>query len=123
MAADLVVSDIGLYAQAGNMAEGSLHPEMLSDSIHDALGHSGCCTWGTGVQKQYANLDMTSPFSGGLVHNIHQLAFRKAMLARDMSVFILVLLSRRVPGFAPIFGDWHSWTSSTQSPTRSCSLN
>ncbi len=30
---------------------------------------------------------MTSPFSGGRVHNIDHLAFRKAMLAQDIYVW------------------------------------
>ncbi len=49
--ADLVGSDLGLHAQAGQhglcmtmyINEGSLHPDVLSDNIHDALGNPGCC--------------------------------------------------------------------------------
>ncbi len=38
-----------------SMAEGSLHPDVLSDNIHDALGNAGCC-WAAGIQNQYASL-------------------------------------------------------------------
>ncbi len=70
-----------------SMDEGSLHPDILSDNIHDTLGNPGCCNWAAGVQKQFASLGVPSPFSGGRVRNVDHLAFRKAMLARDMSVW------------------------------------
>ncbi len=70
-----------------SMDEGSLHPDILSDNIHDALGNPGCCNWAAGVQKQFASLGVPSPFSGGRIRNVDHLAFRKAMLARDMSVW------------------------------------
>ncbi len=52
MARALVITGPGLYAQADSLAEGSLHPDILSDSIHDALGNPGCCNWLAGVQRQ-----------------------------------------------------------------------
>ncbi len=64
-----------------SMDEGSLHPDVLSDNIHDALGNPGCCNWAAGVQKQFASLGVPSPFSGGRIRNVDHLAFRKAMLA------------------------------------------
>ncbi len=70
-----------------SMDEGSLHPDILSDNIHDALGNPRCCNWAAGVQKQFASLGVPSPFSGGRIRNVDHLAFRKAMLARDMSVW------------------------------------
>ncbi len=70
-----------------SMDGGSLHPDILSDNIHDALCNPGCCNWAAGVQKQFASLGVPSPFSGGRVRNVDHLAFRKAMLARDMSVW------------------------------------
>ncbi len=70
-----------------SMDGGSLHPDILSDNIHDALCNRGCCNWAAGVQKQFASLGVPSPFSGGRVRNADHLAFRKAMLARDMSVW------------------------------------
>ena len=69
-----------------SMDEGSLHPDILSDNIHDALGNPGCCSWAAGVQKQFASLGVPSPCSGGRIRNVDHLAFCKAMLARDMSV-------------------------------------
>ena len=70
-----------------SMDEGSLHPDILSDNIHDALGSPGCCNWAAGIQKQFASLGVPSPFSGGRIRNVDHHAFRKAMLARDMSVW------------------------------------
>ena len=69
-----------------SMDEGSLHPDILSDNIHDALGNPGCCNWAAEIQKQFASLGVPSPFSGGRIRNVDHHAFRKAMLARDMSV-------------------------------------
>ncbi len=70
-----------------SMDGGSLHPDILSDNIHDALCNPGCCNWAAGVQKQFASLGVPSPFSGGRVCNVDHLAFREAMRARDMSVW------------------------------------
>ncbi len=46
-------------------AEGSLHPDILSDSIHDASDNLRCSNWAAGLHKQYAvvSLGMASPFS------------------------------------------------------------
>ncbi len=62
-----------------------------SDNIHDALGDPGCCNWAAGVQKQFVSLGMPFPFSGGHFRNVDHLAFHKAMLARDMSVWVEAL--------------------------------
>ncbi len=73
-----------------SMDEGSLHPDTLSDNIHDALDNPmlpGCCNWAAGVRKQFASLGVPSPFSGGRIRNVEHHAFRKAMLARDMSIW------------------------------------
>ena len=56
-------------------------------SLYDALGNPGCCNWAAGVQKHFASLGVSSTFSGGRIRNVDHLAFRKAMLARDMSVW------------------------------------
>ncbi len=78
---------LGFMHRLDSMDEGSLHPDILSDNIHDALGNPGCCNWAAGIQKQFASLGVPSPFSGGRIRNVDHLAFRKAMLARDMSVW------------------------------------
>ncbi len=39
-----------------------------------------------GIQKQFAKLGVPSPFSSGHIRNVDHFAFRKAMLAGDMSV-------------------------------------
>ncbi len=67
--------------------EGSLHPDILSDNIHDALSNPGCCNWAAGVEKQFASLCVPSPFSCGRIRNVDHLAFCEAILARDMSVW------------------------------------
>ena len=78
-----------------SMDEGSLDPDILSDNIHDALGNPGCCNWAAGIQKQFASLGVPSPFSGGRIRNVDHLAFRKAMLAQDMSVWGRLHISPR----------------------------
>ncbi len=110
------------------MDEGSLHPDNLSDNIHDALGNPGCCNWAAGLQNQFAGLGMPSPLLGGRIRNVDQLAFRKAMLARDMSVWDGLHIS---PRGAPSLGAklctylrWFAWpdrvTDVARSPTMSC---
>ncbi len=98
---------------------------ILSDNIHDALCNPGCCNWAAGVQKQFASLGVPSPFSGGRTRNVDHHAFRKAMLARDMSVwgglqFCHVVLPLRVPSFAPICGGLRGRTGLARSPITSC---
>ncbi len=36
--------------------------------------------------RNFASLGVPSPFSGGRIRNVDHIAFRKAMLARDISV-------------------------------------
>ncbi len=109
-----------------SMDEGSLHPDILSDNIHDALGNPGCCNRAAGVQEQFASLGVPSPFSGGRIRNVDHLAFRKAMLARDMScvggafTFRHVVLPLGVPSFAPICGGLRGRTGLARSPITSC---
>ncbi len=43
--------------------------------------------WCMLTPQQFASLGVPSPFSGGRIRNVDHLAFRKAMLARDMSVW------------------------------------
>ncbi len=45
-----------------SMDEGNLHPDLLRDNSHDALGNLGCCNWAAGVQKQVAGLGVASPY-------------------------------------------------------------
>ncbi len=35
--------------------DSKLHPDILSDNIHDALCNPGCCNWAAGVRKQFAS--------------------------------------------------------------------
>ena len=89
---------LGFMHRLDSMDEGSLHPDILSDNIHDALGNPRCCNWAAGVQKQFASLGVPSSFSGGRIRNVDYHAFRKAMLARDMSVWEgLHILPRGAP--------------------------
>ncbi len=75
--------------------EGSLDPDIMSGNIHDTLGNPGCCNSAAGIQKQFASLGVPSPFSGGRIRNVDHLAFRKAMLARDISVWGRLHISPR----------------------------
>ncbi len=108
-----------------SMAEGRGHPDVLSDSIHDAPGNPGCCKWAAGCQKRYASSGTTSPLSGGHVHSGDRLAFGKAMLVQDLSVWEELHI---MPGGAPPQGAklcmYLRWlqglTTSTESPIMSC---
>ncbi len=68
----------GFMHRLNSIAQSTLHPDILSDNIHDARFHG---------LPEFAHLGMTSPYSGDCVDNIDHIAFRKAMLARDMSVW------------------------------------
>ncbi len=79
--------DLGFMHRLDSTDEGSLHPDNLSDNIHDAFGNSGCCNWAAGLQKQFAGLGVPSPFSGGCGRKVDHIAFREAMPARGMSIW------------------------------------
>ncbi len=59
------------------MEEGSLHLDILSDNIHDALGNPGCCNWAAGIQKQLASLGVPSLFSGSVFAMLITLLFAR----------------------------------------------
>ncbi len=67
-----------------SMDEGSLHPDILSDNIHDALGNPGCCNWAAGIQKQFASLGVPSLVSGGRIRNVDHLAFARLCCPRHV---------------------------------------
>ncbi len=124
-----------------SMEDSSLHPDICSDNIHDALGDPERNIWADGVQKQYASLGMTSPISVSIfvfTTSIDHLAVRKAILAQGMSVWEglhILLRGARTWGAnlcVPICSGLQGQTNSTQlqlkfvrpgqSSTRSCSF-
>ncbi len=60
---------------------------MLLASLGGTLGLLVITEYQHTVHKQHARLGMPYPVSGGLGRNIEHLAFHKAMLARDISVW------------------------------------
>ncbi len=72
-----------------SMDEGSLHPDILSDNIRDALDNPGCCNWAAASWNSEAVYKFGRAVSvlGGRIRNVDHLAFREAMLARDVSVW------------------------------------
>ena len=69
------------------MSEGSLHADILRDNIHDAEHSPLVANWGGGIRKQFADLGMASPFLGSVIGTVDVLAFRKAKLSKEMSVW------------------------------------
>ena len=69
------------------MSEGSLHADILKDNIHDAEHSPLVANWAGGIRKQFADLGMASPYLGGVVGTVDVLAFRKAMMSKEMSVW------------------------------------
>ena len=78
------------------MSEGSLHADILKDNIHDAEHSPLVANWAGGIRKQFADLGMASPFLGGVIGTVDVLAFRKAMLSKEMSVWQGLHMSPRV---------------------------
>ena len=69
------------------MSEGSLHADILKDNILDAEHSHLVANWAGGICKQFADLGVASPFLGGVIGTVDVLAFRKAMLSKEMSVW------------------------------------
>ena len=73
----------------------SLHADILSDNINDALHGASSHHWAAGIQKHYAHLGLASPFSGGKLQNIDAHGFQRAMLAQEDSVWQGLAISPR----------------------------
>lgn len=78
------------------MPEDSLHADILKDNIHDAQHGPLVANWAGGIRKQFANLGMATPFPGGVLGTVDVLAFRKAMLSQEVSVWQGLHMSPRV---------------------------
>ncbi len=77
-------------------SEDSLHADILGDNINDAE-HSPLLTkWAGGVRKQFADFGMAIPFPGGVIGTVDVLAFRKANLSQEVSVWQGLHMSPRV---------------------------
>ncbi len=106
-----------------SMDEGSLHPDILSDNIHDALGNPGCCNWAAGVQKPFASRWVCHlPFQVARFAMLIPLLFARSCwpetcLCGKAFTFRHVLLPLKVPSFAPICG---GRTGLARSPITRC---
>ena len=78
---------IGFMHRLAKMSSDSLHADILSDNINDALHGASSHNWAAGIQKHYAHLGLASPFSGGRLQNIDAHGFQRAMLAQEESVW------------------------------------
>ena len=72
---------VGYMQRLANMPQASLHAEILSDNILDALQAPGYDNWAASVHRQYTSLGMVSPFLGGRIQFIDTFGFQRAMLA------------------------------------------
>ncbi len=62
---------LGFMHRLASMAEGNLHPDILSGNIHDALGDPGYYNSPTVVQTQCASLDRASSgLDGSIVFRV-----------------------------------------------------
>ena len=86
---------IGFMHRLAKMSSDSLHADILSDNINDALHGASSHNWAAGIQKHYAHLGLASPFSGGKLQNIDAHGFQRAMLAQEDSVWQGLAISPR----------------------------
>ena len=78
-----------------NMPQASLHAQILSDNILDALQAPGFDNWAAGVHKQYTSLGMASPFLGGRIQFVDAFGIQRAMLDRENEVWAGLHISPR----------------------------
>ena len=71
---------VGFTQRLTNMPQASLHADILSDNILDALQAPDFDNWAAGVQRQCTSLSMAFP---GRIHFVDAFGFQRAMLARE----------------------------------------
>ena len=106
-----------------SMDEGSVHPDILGDNIHDALGGPGCCNWAAGSSLQVWACHL--PFQVAVFAMLITLLFARpcwpeTCLCGGAFTFRHVVLALGVPSFAPICGGLRGRTGSARSPITSC---
>ncbi len=87
MVAHLVVPGHWVMHRLAKMSEDSLHANILSDNVDDALHGTSSHNWAAGIQSRYAGLGLASPFQGGRLQSIDVRGFQRAMLAREGPVW------------------------------------
>ncbi len=63
---------------------------------HDAEHSPLVAKWAGGIRKQFLNLGMATPIPGGVVGTVDVLAFRRALLSQEVSVWQGLRMSPRV---------------------------
>ena len=65
--------------QLANLADGSLHSDILRDNVRDACSDPLCGNWAAGVRKRYLSLSMQSPFTSAGVCAVDAPTFQKKL--------------------------------------------
>ena len=86
---------IGFMHRLAKLSDGSLHADILSDNINDALHGASPRNWAAGIQRHYAHLGLASPFSGDRLQNVNAHGFQRAMLAQENTVWQGLAISPR----------------------------
>ena len=101
---------LGFMRRLSLLPEGSLHLNILRDKIADAWQPSMCANWAAGVDKQFRDLGMGSPFISSGIGALDSLGFMSRSAKRRGQVWENLHVSpRTAPSKGAKLCTYHHW--------------
>ena len=102
---------LGFMRRLSFLPEGSLHSDILRDNIADARQPLMCVDWAAGVDKQFRDLGMGSPFVSSGIGALDSLGFMSRSAKRCGQVWENLHVSpRTAPSKGAKLCTYHHWS-------------
>ena len=101
---------LGFMRRLSLLPEGSLHLDILKDNIADAQQPLLCANWAAGVDRQFRDLGMGSPFTSSGIGALDSLGFMGRLAKRREQVWENLHVSpRTAPSKGAKLCTYHHW--------------